>query len=389
VSKLEDRLRDAYLGAADTVAPDSTRGLDEPVRRHAGAGLGRRWGRWGRSVLIPVGAAAAVTVIVVLAAMLVRAPGGPGILGGPAAAGGAPKFLIANQGGFPLQVRDAATGALVAQVPRPADNPAPRGVHTYINSVATGDGVSFLVSFYRNPCRSWVYQFRLNAQGQPSALTPFSAIPSTKSDLYGLTVSRNGQLVGYSTGACLGQSPPAPHVLAVANLGTGKTTRWTMTASNSVVSVSMTPDGRLLCYLGASGAGVIPTSAAAGPVAERGHTVVQAHRFGPSDAITFAVFSPDEKSLYFSTYTQLATGPGPGQIRVEDVATGRTRVVQSPIGSSIGLIGLVTADPSARYLLLELPSGNRSVKLGQLDLLTGKFRYLPSGWMGQFASVNW
>jgi hypothetical protein len=125
--------------------------------------------------------------------------------------------------------------------------------------------------------------------------------------------------------------------------------------------------------------------AAAGPVAERGHTVVQAHRFGPTDAITFAVFSPDEKSLYFSTYTQLATGPGPSQIRVEDIATGRTRVVHSPIG----LIGLVTADPSARYMLLEIPTGNQSVKLGQLNLLTGKFRYLPSGWMGEFASVNW
>lgn len=293
--------------------------------------------------------------------------------------------MIASQGEFPLQVRDAATGALVARVPLPADNPTPRGRQTYVNSVATGDGVSFLVSFYRNPCRSWVYQFRLNAQGQPSALTPFTAIASTRSDLYGLAVSRSGQVVGYSTGACLGQRPPAPHVLAVANLGTGKTTRWTMTDSNGANIVSMTPDGRLLCYLDASGAGVIPTSAAAGPVAERGHTVVQAHRFGPTDGITFAAFSPDEKSLYFSTYTQLATGPGPGQIRVEDIATGRTRVVHSPIG----LIGLVTADPSARYMLLEIPTGNQSAKLGQLDLLTGGFKYLPSGWMGQFASVNW
>ena len=50
--RLEDRLRDAYRGAADTVTPQTVRGLYEPVTPRtrparaagpAGAGDGRYW----------------------------------------------------------------------------------------------------------------------------------------------------------------------------------------------------------------------------------------------------------------------------------------------------------------------------------------------------------
>ena len=276
MSRLEDRLRDAYRDEAGAVTPASIAGLGEAItarsQRPARLGRARRWSRW----LTPLAAAAAVAVIAVAATVLVpRDTGQPR----PAASPSWPKFLIDSTGVSPLPVRNATTGALVAQVTVPPGYPGGNS-RTFITSVATSNGRDYLVAEYANPCRSWIYQFTLDSAGRPSALTPFKPLPTVRSELYNLTISGNGQMVGFSTGACMG-AKPQPNYLGVTDVRTGHTTRWTGPSRNSVDDISLTADGKQLCY-SLQGEGppslvrVIPTSAAPGSAADRGRTVAQA-----------------------------------------------------------------------------------------------------------------
>lgn len=379
MSRLEDRLRNAYLGAADTVTPETLRGLDEPVTRRSG--LGR--------VLAPLSAAAAVAAIIVLAAVGLRPALGQHQPGLGAASAAEPRFVITTPTGVsPLQVRNLATGALVAQVTLPDPNLA-HGGRTYVTAVATADGHHYLAAVYGNPCRSWLYQFQLNDQGQPSDVTTFGALPTVRSELYGLTFSGNGQMIGYTTTDCMG-AKPQPSYVATTNIRSRQTRRWTVPGGGVVESVSLTADGGLLCYSleeNPSVVRVIPTSAAPGSAAGRGRTVVGAAQFGGSEWIAFAAISPDGKAVYFTTYTEPFGGQEAGQVRVEDLATGRSRVVHAPAG---GQPGLITVDPAVRHFLLQVQLKGDARKLASLDLATGKVTYLPSAWLGfGGAAISW
>ena len=392
MSTLEERLRDAYRGAAGTVSPEAIRDLDRPSAPLARRTRpGRRWWR----TLAPLAAAAAVTVIVVLVTVVLPHPSTTGQdqnrpAPGPAAA---PRFLIADTTGrSPLEVRNAVTGALVATVTlptepgsqTPAGDPAQDG-RTYVTAVATADGYHYLAAVYRSsPCRSWLYQFQLDGRGQPSAVTPLAAFPTTGSELYGLTVSGDGQTIAYTTVACMG-SAAQPSYVAVTNVHTGQTKRWSTPARNSVNNVSLTADGGQLTYslqLYPSVVREIPASAAPGAAADRGRTLVSATAFGPTDWVSFAAISPDGRTLYFTTFPQEKFGPGTGQVRALDLATGRSRV----LGQQAGQPGLVTADPAVDHFLLQIV-GKTQTRLASLDLTTGHLTDLPSGWLGPVGAV--
>jgi hypothetical protein len=393
VSTLEERLRDAYQGAAATVSPEAIRDLDQtaaPRPRRT-----RPASRWRRT-LTPLAAAAAVTLIVVLATVILphaSTPSQDRNRAATPASVAAPKYLIADGGTSPLEVRNAATGALVATITLPTEpgsqtptgNPAADG-RTYVTAVATADGYHYLAAVYRSsPCRSWLYQFQLDGQGQPSAVTPLAAFPTTGSELYGLTVSGDGQTIAYATVACMG-SAAQPSYVAVTNVHTGQTKRWSTPARNSVNNVSLTADGGQLTYslqLDPSVVRVIPTSAAPGVAADRGRTLVRSTAFGPTDWVSFAAISPDGRTLYFTTYPQNKLGPGTGQVRVLDLATGRSRVLDTQAGQP----GLITADPAVRHFLLQIQQGTSKVMLASLDLATGHVTYLPSGWTGLMGDV--
>jgi len=388
-----DRLRDAYRSEAGTVTPESISGLGQAIAarpewsaRSGRSWRGRRRDRWGRW-LAPLAAAVAVGVIVVVAAVAVPRDGAqfqPKATGAPTA--GAPKFLIdASTGMSPLHVRNANTGALVAQVTVPKEYPD-RGSRTYITSVATANERDYLVAEYAFPCRSWIYQFRLDRAGQPSALTPLAALPTVGSELYSLTVSGNGQMVGFATTACTG-ARAQPNYVGVTNVRTGHTARWTVPSRNSVDHVSLTADGSQLCYslqLTPSVVRVIPTSAAPGSASDLGRTVAQAQA---GQWISFAAISADGSKVYFSVYGEQAIGhtrPWAGQVRVMNLATGRSRLVYAPAGQP----GLITSDSRVRFLLLQIHGqAGRPARLARLDLATGKATYLPSGWLGLLGAV--
>lgn len=390
MSSLEDRLRNAYRSAVDSAAPAAMQDLEDLIirrSRRARQKDGRR-----RRVMVPVAAAAAVTAIAVLAVALPQALGlrqagqRP-----PTAPPAGPKFLIEDGGGiFPLVVRNAATGALVAHV-----NLKEEPAHTYIFPVTTPDGRTFVAGRYQlDPCRSWLYQFRLSAQGQPTTPTAFAPLPTTGRQILSLAVSENGQELAYVATGC---GSPGPSYLAVTDIATRQTRRWSLPAGSGVGDVSLTANGSLLSYIfepnsspnswqNSSVVRVMPTDAAPGNVAERGRTVARAAQFGRSDWISFAAVSADGSAVYFTTYPEAPTFPWAGQVRVVDLATGRSRLVRAPAGQP----GLVAADPSVRHLLLQIQqTGSKGppFRLARLDLATGRITYLPSAWIPTFGII--
>ena len=166
--------------------------------------------------------------------------------------------------------------------------------------------------------------------------------------------------------------------MAVTDIGTGQTKKWTTPAAGSL---SLTADGGMLYYTmnvqpGASVVRAMPTSAPPGPAAGRSRTVVQLS--GPADQVGFAAISPGGGTLYFTTFTEGSFGPGPGQLRALNLATGRSRLVYAPAGQA----GLVTADPAVRNFLLQIQQrGPTPLRLARLDLATGRVTDLPSGWL--------
>jgi hypothetical protein len=188
-------------------------------------------------------------------------------------------------------------------------------------------------------------------------------------------------MIGFTTTACQG-AKAQPNYVGVTDVRTGHTKRWTVPSRNSVNGVSLTADGRQLCYslqVAPSVVRVIPTSAAAGSADRLGRTVAEA----PSGQwISFAAISPDGGRVYFTAFAE----PGLhaailSQVWVADLTTGRSRVVYAPAGRP----GLIAADPGARHLLLQLPGQNGApARLALLDLAAGKVSYLPLSPMGEF-----
>jgi hypothetical protein len=122
----------------------------------------------------------------------------------------------------------------------------------------------------------------------------------------------------------------------------------------------------------------MPTSAPPGPAADRSRTVMRAAVFVPTDWVGFTAISPGGSTLYFVTYPEGRSGPGPGQVRALNLATGRSRVVYAPVASVV-----VTADPAVQNFLWQIPQrGMGSHKLlARLNLATGRITDLPSGWL--------
>lgn len=395
MNTLEDRLRDAYRSAADTVRPQTIGGLRDQ------APAGQQHGRSGpagaklrRRVLVPLAAAAAVTAAVVLPQVLTGQQREHGTSPGrsrtrPAAsrqAGPYPKFFVALTPGNDsnsLAVRNATTGALVARVspPQPGLNFA---------ALATGNGRTFVAAAWGDGvCGTRFYQFRLSASGTPTVLTPF-AVPELSQLVSDIAVSANGQIFGYYTELC---GSPSSY-LAATDLATGRTRWWEVPKQADVGSLSLTANGHLLGYnieltkLFASVARVLPTDAAPGTAARRSRTVATATQFGRSDEINADVVAPDGGALYFSTNP---TGAALArrlawQLRVADLGTGRSRVVAWFAGTAYA----ITIDPSGRYLLLQSELGQNlsSPRLARLDIATGQLTYLPAGWIGPDQAVD-
>jgi hypothetical protein len=391
VNTLEDRLRDAYRGAAETVRPETVRALGDPAAR-ATTGAGRRPGRRHR-VLIPLAAATAVTAGAVLAAVLLpptgpsRHPGHHRTTATPVSR--YPKFFVAMTGnGYSLGVRNATTGALVAKVSPPQHGAT-------FAAVATGNGRTFVAAVWRSGvCATRFYRFRLTRGGAATALTPY-AVPVLRQLVQDIAVSKTGRTFAYYTQLCTGS--PIPSYLAVTNIGTGQTRRWSVPGQADVGSLSLSATGHLLGYriaptkLFKSVARVLPADAAPGTAAQRSRTVARPGRFGQAADFSAAAVAPDARALYFTTNplgAALAKHLA-WQLRATDLAAGRSHV----LAAFAGLPYAMAIDPSGRYLLLQSELGRNlsTPRLARLDLATGQLSYLPAAWIGpdQMATIAW
>jgi hypothetical protein len=332
VSSIEDRLRDAYRGAADTVRPDEIRQMHEPsvvisMRGH------RDSRHSPRRFTIPLAAAAAVALVGVLTAVVI-----PGALSGPtsknagratsaASRPGSPagRFVVAlagksgkfTSGAQKLAVRNVATGATVATISLPQ-----RGL--YFSGIATGDGRHYVAELWRpGICRTWLYQFHVNGTGHPSALTPY-ALPAIRQLLTPIAVSQDNSSFAYEGEQCTGGAAD----LAVLNVATMTTRSWSIPKQADIEQLSLTADGSALAYsigltkLYHSGAYVLPTNSAPGTAAERSRVVAAGARLGRDVAVGSDVISPDGGELYFTTYGTGHAYDNRWQLRVADLSTG-------------------------------------------------------------------
>jgi hypothetical protein len=194
VSGLEDRLREAYLAAAELVREDvvPTRA---PTRRAGSKGRavstsGAKNGPARRAWWIaPLATAAAVAVIAVTVGVIVphvlsgqhagpqshspvaaraRAHSPDGARAHPATIPGLPEFTVVSTD-TGLEVVQTATGHVTGQVSTPAGQ-----IFDYLAGDASDQ--TFYVSAQQADvmatCRAYFYRFSLNTDGQASALTP-------------------------------------------------------------------------------------------------------------------------------------------------------------------------------------------------------------------------
>ncbi|MGN6176833.1 MAG: hypothetical protein ACTHPS_28355 [Streptosporangiaceae bacterium] len=387
-TELEERLRSALRGAADSVSPDVLPGLEETIRQRGSCATLRARSQW--RFIAPLLAAGAVAAIALTTALLTPAslPGrhrtAPGA--GPVPASAAePKYLITTPRGVsPLQVRSAATGALVALVKVPRAPLIVPDLHTrrhfQIQTLATADGRTYVVGLFRAiPCTTRLYQFTLSPQGQPGPLTPFAALPVIHGAGIGsMAFSASGRAFAFST---ISGSPACSYKVTALHIGfvnlVTKTIRqWSGTSGE----VSLDFNGKVLAYSTGRSVMAIPTSAPPGPAAQHSRTLIRAAPYSRTGGISFAAITPDGKHVCFSIYPQRANGPGPGQIRSADLGSKRSWLV----ASNAAYQGLISADPRIRHLLLYIHN-----ELVRLDLRSGKITPLPPGLRKYVGETFW
>jgi hypothetical protein len=406
VNTLEDRLRDAYRAAAETIRPEEILSgaiLSPPdhARRRA-----RRTGQTGpgpsrRRVLIPLAAAVAViAVAAVVAVLLPRAAPGLG-RGKPTAGQTTPAllttpayFVVLNWSQHPsMHVVNATTGAQGARI----SLPFPR---TDLTSVATGDGQTFVVAATTGSCSTTLYRFSLGANGTPGTMTAFTKLAGQLFDPWDMAVSAGGQFVAYQTLACNNLSPeqlakaakghrPQRGYLSVLDTATGQTKQWTYHTSvgefmPGTRNVSISANGSVVGFSNE----VIDTSAPAGSLAAHARVVATNGEFGPSTIVGGLNVSPDGRAAYFATFRTANDKPvwSSWQLRAFDLATGQTRLVRSFPGTEGGPAA-VTFDPTGRYMLVGsvINTGTPAkplptTKLAVVDVATGQLTQLNATW---------
>jgi hypothetical protein len=270
VTRIEDRLRDAYEAAAQTVGPDSVPSLPDRTPAEYAGGIARR----RRRLAIPLAAAAAIGLIAATTWLARQHTDRP--TGSSPAAGGrapAPPFIVGIRGSRDLGVYSARTGKLLTRVAPPG-----RGL-SFRYTAATRDSRSFVVAVTSTTggCSTLFYRLRLTHAGRPAGLTRL-AVPRAQSQTpYGLAVSADGSTIAYSSGPCNGGSGR----VSVARVGSPAVRTWPL-RSEGVQDLSLTPRGRVLYFFATSVLGgdgtvrALRTDAPAGPAGSRSRVVLPA-----------------------------------------------------------------------------------------------------------------
>jgi hypothetical protein len=345
--RLAELLRDAYREAAEAVGPQAARGLPGRGRPAAPAA---RPARRGPRIGIPAVAAVAVAVILLLVAVvaprLLARPaargrptsGPPPATGAPAPlaggvpaplAGGVPRFYAAVltdsrsplvHGTTVLEILSTVTGRAVGELPVRRPGTAFQTVTAISNDSFVA--VAGPVPGTGRPCVSWLYRFRLTAQGRPADVTRLAAVAGSV-PLYQLAASADGRVIAYvrsRCGAALGHGQ-----LVVAHLGRHGVSRraWTETDTIVPLNLSLSADGQQLGVMAAQvipkkgllyGAWTMSASAPPGPLARQVRVIVT-----PSASLQAAVLSRTSPEFVGWLFDQFDTH---GQMKLATYAVG-------------------------------------------------------------------
>jgi hypothetical protein len=380
VNAIEDRLRDAYRAAAETVGPDSVpdlSGLPAADRARTGRrGIphspgGQRW----RRLAIPVAAAVAVSLIATTA-WLAR-PGGSRPSGlGPAIGGSAPAppFIVGSSGSSParLTVYRATTGQVLARIPAPG-----RGLDLYHTAATRNDRVFVVAAARTNGgCYTLFYRLLLTRSGRLASMTRLAVPRAQNMMAYGVAASADGMTIAYTAGPCDGGHGQ----VGVLHVGSQAVRTWSL-QSEGALSPSLSPDGRLLYFVNTTVLGgdgtvrALRTDAPPGPVARRARVMLSA-KAGISESGSIALARHGQVLLACSVSQHVA------YLSVFRPATGtRFAVSQSvhswPHVSVLPCTITVTPDGSRALVSTIVPGiGTR------VDLATGRARPIPGSHRG-------
>jgi hypothetical protein len=358
VNALEDRLRDAYRAVADTVDPATIPAPPAPTRPRA-ASPG-----WTRFV-VPLAAAAAVTLVATVSTVLEGAPSRHHlrpVKNHVPAVPSPPTFTLVNLGPS-VKVYNTRSGAVVATL-RP-----PRGQK--FEDVASGGAArTFLAatSLSGPACHAYFYRFELSAAGQPSALRFLRSVPGSLPTA--IAAPPGGGSYAYSTVHC--ESAPPNGAIGISGPAGNRT--WTYDqADDYTFSLAATAGGHTLALsLLPAGSGykdmLLNTSSTA-------RTVDGASRVLPSvPASTTLAISPGGRTLY-------ACGPTGETEALAAYSTATGALIRVLHRWSLPVQGFncqISADPAGRFLLAAVaPSIQHSSTLTGFDLRTGAPVTLP------------
>jgi hypothetical protein len=364
------------------------RGRDRTVR---GDGAKRRdeGGRERRSpVTVPVAAAAAVAAVLAAAAIVVphvwsgrdAAPPAQNPVSGTA---GAPRYFAAVMydtrpsvpGATVLEIFRSATGRIVGRVTVPRAGLYFEGV-TALGKDGTFVAAAEPLKPTARDCVTWLYRFRVTAQGRPVDLRPLrqARVPAVIQP-YGLTASDDGRVLAFDAAGCAagdsGLSPRAGR-LSVVSVATGAGRSWPWQGDLDPHDLSLSADGQLLSFVAADGLDaqlsqtryadwLLRTHAAPGPLGQRSHQVIapsarlvstSLNRSGSGLAAVTMVTGTKEYRLQIVAYQ--VTGGRPYRVLKVLPVIPLKPALYFP-ANLIGLVSagsIVSADSSGRYLLV-------------------------------------
>ena len=315
---LEDRVRDAYQSAAQTVQPQTLK-RTSPLHTAGPVTRPRRM-----TAFVPIAAAMAVIVAIVVSVALPRLlTGTTGSSPNPAAQG----TSAAGPGPYPpfqvvvtvndsnrksmLLVESAATGHVVSKLAPPWHGAM------WLDVSATADTTRFIVA--AEPLASpyaptRLYTLTLSARGTVTRLAPL-AVPTLPGELTSMAASADGSTVAWTT-----SGPGAAYEAGV--ITGGRTRQWSVPAGviAGIWDVSVSSDGDMIAFttsgLAKGGAEdtawVLPTDSGPGSLTARARQVYDhTHTGGAGHAMTIlesAVISPDASTLYLCTAATSASG---------------------------------------------------------------------------------
>lgn len=276
-----------------------------------------------------------------------------------------------SEGNGSLEIRASANGRPVAREEHMAGvyGLAATGEDSFVIALQAGDG-----------CTARLYRVRLGGQGRPGGLSPVG--PDLHGLVWSLASDAGGGVIGYAVSGC---AKGGPGYIGIVDTRTGRSRQWSdvdvsgESAGNVATSgsLSISASGGLLAFTGWNAAAdgrftsqvvrVLPTTAAAGTVAERSHVVLSRPVSQPE--LTAVSLSPSGDLFYLSTESARTTTVAEYRTStgsfVGDLA--RLKGTPAPMQSSMAL------DTSGQFLLVPYSLSQASdpmLKVAMIDITT-------------------